>query len=81
MKTDIKEKRYDVLICKCGDPKSTVYQIDGQNMPLSHGSFHTAEKRSETVSGRLNDNYFCIIVDAGKFKVGDPISCEDATND
>ena len=39
----------------------------GKDLPET-GSFHTVEKRIDTVCGRLNDSYGVIAVPAGKFK-------------
>lgn len=44
--------------------------IAGTNLPES-GSFHTVDKRIDTVMPRLNELYSVCAVDAGKYKKGD----------
>lgn len=68
------ETLYDVLIVCC-DTK-IVDTVAGANMPMSEGSFHTAEKRQETVSPRLNEHYFCGIYPAGLYAKGDKVTTE-----
>lgn len=68
------EPKYDVLIVHC--ETRIVDTVAGENMPMSEGSFHTAEKRHETVSPRLNDSYFCGIWPAGTYKKGDKVTTE-----
>lgn len=47
---------FDVMIV---ERESKIIDIvAGVRLPLS-GSFHTVDKRLETVSGRLNEHYFC----------------------
>ena len=44
--------------------------IAGINLPES-GSFHTVDKRIDTVLPRLNEMYNVCAVEAGKYKKGD----------
>lgn len=59
-------KLYDVVIFDYAT--RTVYSVFGKDLPLRTGSFHTAEKRLETVLPRLNDHYGAAIVPAGKYE-------------
>lgn len=64
------QQLYDVVIVSCFDRK--IESITGKNLPSEqdrHGS-QTAEKRFDTTSGRLNDNYFAAIVEAGRYQKG-----------
>lgn len=64
------EPRYDVIIVHT--ESGLVESIAGQNMPLESGSFHTAEKRLDTVSPRLNHDYHARIVLTGQAEKGKP---------
>lgn len=59
---------WDVLIFKIEDRK--VDTIAGERM-RKHDGFHNANKRLETVLGRLNEHYNACIVHHGEYKVGD----------
>jgi hypothetical protein len=61
-------ERYDVIIYEIESGR--VDTIAGKDMPLDSGSFHTAEKRLETVLPRLNGHYNAAIVPAGVYSVG-----------
>ena len=62
---------WDVFIYEYKTRK--IESVAGTNLPES-GSFHTVEKRLDTVVGRLNDNYGVIAVPAGTHKKGDVLS-------
>jgi hypothetical protein len=72
--TKTTEELYDVLIVHC--ETRIVDTVAGNDMPMSEGSFHTAEKRHETVAPRLNDHYFCGIYPAGLYKKGDQVTTD-----
>lgn len=59
---------FDVVIYELATRK--IDTIAGTNLPES-GSFHTVDKRMETVWLRLNDAYSVRAVEAGKYKKGD----------
>ena len=68
MREPLQKPLWDVFIYEYATRK-----IDtkvGENLPES-GSFHTVDKRIDTVLGRLNDHYGVIAVPAGQFKKGD----------
>lgn len=50
--------------------------IAGKNLPKS-GSFHTVDKRIDTVWPRLNEAYSVCAVPAGKYEKGDRLSRDD----
>jgi len=62
------EKRYDVVIFEIATRK--IDTIAGTDLPES-GSFHTVDKRIDTVLPRLNDAYNVVAVEAGKYRKGD----------
>jgi hypothetical protein len=67
MATKKNQKLWDVIIVEIATGK--VDSIAGSSMQRSTG-FHNAEKRMETVLGRINERYTVMIVPAGKVKVG-----------
>lgn len=67
------DQLYDVIIVHT--ETNTVESIAGEDMPLDSGSFHTAEKRLDTVSPRLNYHYHARIVLAGKAVEGGQAPC------
>lgn len=66
-------KLFDVVIYEVETRE--IESIAGTDLPES-GSFHTVDKRIETVWPRLNDYYSVCAVDAGKFKKGDVLPLE-----
>ncbi len=66
--TEQAERRWDVFIYNI-ETREIVSEA-GENLPET-GSFHTVEKRIETVIGRINDAYSVDAVPTGKFKKGD----------
>ncbi len=66
----MKKKRWDVVIYEIATGK--INTIAGKDM-LKSSSFHTVEKRIDTLLPRLNDRYSLKAVPAGKYKVGDVI--------
>ena len=67
MSTETKEL-FDVVIYEIATRK--IDTIAGTNLPES-GSYHTVDKRIETVWPRLNDAYSVRAVEAGKYVKGD----------
>ena len=70
------EKLYDVLIYQVNTRE--VDAIAGSYLRLDKGHCN-AKRRADTVSLKLNGHYGVVIVEAGKFKVGDVLP-EDAAN-
>lgn len=68
------ETLFDVVIYEIDSRR--VDTIAGKNLRES-GSFHTADKRLDTVLPRLNDQYSAAIVPAGKYSVGSVIAETD----
>lgn len=68
------EPRYDVILFNVASRE--IIQLAGEDMLLSEGSFHTAEKRLMTVLERINSSYDAEIVPAGSYKVGDAFIAE-----
>lgn len=67
-----KNKTWDVVIYEMATSK--VVSIAGTDLRES-GSFHTADKRMETVLSRINlDHYSAAKVPPGKYKVDDILS-------
>lgn len=66
-------KLYDVVIYELATRK--VDTIAGVALPES-GSFHTVDKRLDTVMSRLNEYYSCRAVETGKYRVGDVLPSE-----
>ena len=67
-------KLYDVLIYQVNTRE--VDAVAGSYLRLDKGSYN-AKRRADTVSLKLNGHYGVVIVEAGKFKVGDVLP-EDA---
>jgi len=63
-------KTWDVFIFEYGSRK--IETLAGSDLPEA-GSFHTVQKRIDTVLPRLSDKFGVIAVPAGQFKVGDLI--------
>lgn len=66
--TNEKKELFDVVIYEIATRK--IDTIAGTNLPES-GSFHTVDKRMETVWPRLNEHYSVRAVEAGKYAKGD----------
>ena len=79
MKTiEKKEARFDVVIYKIATRKiDTVAGTDLLSEDSPNHGFHTAEKRFDTVVGRLNNSYSVATVPAGKYKKGDVLAKAD----
>ncbi len=60
-------EKFDVVVYEIATRK--VDAIVGKNMPRDTG-FYNAEKRADTVSPRLNDDFNVAIVPAGKYQKG-----------
>lgn len=66
------EPLYDVVIYEKSTRK--IVSMIGTNMKRFGGAGtgrHTAELRVQSGQGRINENYECEMVEAGKFKKGD----------
>jgi hypothetical protein len=66
--TDDTDELYDVIVYEIAT--GIVDTIAGERMREFSG-FYNANKRLETVLGRINDRYDAAIVETGKYKVGD----------
>ncbi len=66
----MKKKLWDVVIYEIATGK--IDTIAGKDM-VKTGSFHTVEKRINTLLPRLNEQYSVKALPAGKYKVGDVI--------
>jgi len=66
---------WDVFIVETQTRK--IDTVAGTSLPES-GSFHTVDKRLGIVADRINDGYFVVAVEAGKFKKDDvlPVDVE-----
>ena len=62
------KRLYDVVIYEIATRK--IDTIAGKDLPKS-GSFHTVNKRLETVAPRLNEDYAVRAVAPGKYAKGD----------
>lgn len=60
--------KYDVIIYNVETRK--IDSVPGVDMNLDSG-FYNANKRLETVLGRINEQYDAEIVESGKYKEGD----------
>lgn len=68
------QKLFDVVIVEC--ETRVVQSVAGRDLPRV-GSFHTVDKRIETVLSRINDQFFATEAPAGRFKAGDVFSEPD----
>jgi hypothetical protein len=64
----VSEQLCDVVVVEV--ETGLVQSVVGENLRRTDG-FHNAERRLETVVGRLNERYFASIVPAGQAKVGE----------